>query len=121
MRTAILIPAVVAAAVVVGGLIVSTLFTLLLVPALFSLTLTSQSPIRNSYCAVPAGADGLRLPIGLVRDDDGTVRKDPNQEVQERIELVFSTFLRLRAAAKVLCFCNEHSLRIPRHEKRWCV
>ena len=56
------------------------------------------------------GELALRLPIGLVRDDDGTVRKDPNQEVQERVELVFSTFLRLRSAAKVLRFCNQHSL-----------
>ena len=63
------------------------------------------------------GELALRLPIGLVRDDDGTVRKDPNLEVQERIELVFSTFLRLKSAAKVLRFFNEHSLRIPRRDR----
>jgi DNA invertase Pin-like site-specific DNA recombinase len=63
------------------------------------------------------GELALRLPIGLVRDDDGTVRKDPNLEVRERIELVFSTFLRLRSAASVLRFCSEHSLRIPRHDR----
>ena len=34
----------------------------------------------------------LTLPIGLVRQPDGLVLKDPNQEVQARISAVFSTF-----------------------------
>jgi DNA invertase Pin-like site-specific DNA recombinase len=63
------------------------------------------------------GELALQLPTGLVRDDDGTVRKDPNLEVQDCIELIFSTFLRLKSAAKVLRFFNEHSLRIPRRDR----
>ena len=35
----------------------------------------------------------LPLPVGLVRDTDGQVRKDPNLEIQARIELVFTSFL----------------------------
>src|SRR5262249_40128190 len=35
-----------------------------------------------------------RLPAGLVRDDLGQVTKDPDQEVQARLALVFDTFLR---------------------------
>lgn len=62
------------------------------------------------------GELALRLPIGLVRDDLGRVAKDPNREVQTRIELVFSSFLRLRSACKVLRFLNEGDLLLPRHD-----
>jgi len=40
------------------------------------------------------------LPAGFVRDSSGRVTKDPNREVQERVELVFSSFLRLRSVRR---------------------
>src|SRR5580704_6455279 len=39
------------------------------------------------------GELALQLPAGLVRDPSGVVTKDPNIEVQERLELVFEMFL----------------------------
>jgi DNA invertase Pin-like site-specific DNA recombinase len=60
------------------------------------------------------GELALRLPIGLLRQPDGQVVKDPNLEVQQRIELVFSTFLRVKSACKVLRFFNEQQLDLPR-------
>src|SRR5215218_8233860 len=39
------------------------------------------------------GELALQLPVGLVRAIDGTVSKDPNREVQDRISFVFATFL----------------------------
>ena len=63
------------------------------------------------------GELALRLPVGLVRQDDGTVVKDPNREVRERLDLIFSTFLRRKAAAKVLRFFNDHELLIPRRDR----
>jgi DNA invertase Pin-like site-specific DNA recombinase len=69
------------------------------------------------------GELALSLPVGLVRDVDGVVRKDPNLEVQHRMELVFSTFLQQRSASKVLQFFNAQDLRLPRHDRfgdvRW--
>ena len=69
------------------------------------------------------GELALSLPVGLVRDVDGVVRKEPNLEVQHRLELVFSTFLQQRSANKVLQFFNAHDLRLPRHDRfgdvRW--
>lgn len=59
----------------------------------------------------------LQLPVGLVRQDDGTVVKDPNREVQERLDLIFTTFLQRKAAAKVLRFFNDHELLIPRRDR----
>lgn len=63
------------------------------------------------------GELALQLPTGLVRDEAGVVHPDPNLEVQHRIALVFETFLRLRSASKVLQFCNDHALRLPRRDR----
>ncbi len=64
------------------------------------------------------GELALKLPTGLVRDEHGLVHKDPNLEVQDRISLVFESFLRLRAANKVLLFFNEGELLVPRRDGR---
>jgi len=63
------------------------------------------------------GELALRLPVGLVRQDDGTVVKDPHREVQERLDLIFSIFLRRKSASKVLRFFNDHELLIPRRDR----
>src|SRR5215211_8125485 len=44
----------------------------------------------------------LQLPIGLVRDASGVVTKDPDQEIQVRVALVFATFLEVRTAMAVM-------------------
>src|SRR5258707_6347645 len=59
----------------------------------------------------------LTLPVGLVRDALDRVHKDPNQEIQDRLDLIFTTFLRLRSASKVLGFLNAHDLGIPRRDR----
>ena len=58
----------------------------------------------------------LQLPIGLVRDDQQKVQKDPNLEVQHRLELIFQTFLQLKSASRVLRFFKNHHLLIPRRD-----
>lgn len=60
------------------------------------------------------GELALKLPTGLVRDAQGVVHKDPNREVQNRINLMFTTFLRLGSASKVLQYFNKHHFEIPR-------
>ena len=52
------------------------------------------------------GELALTLPVGLVRDALDHVHKDPHQEVQDRLELVFTTFLQLRSESLVLGFLN---------------
>src|SRR5579859_1760465 len=44
------------------------------------------------------GELALTLPMGLARDAIGQVHKDPNREVQDRLALIFTTFLRVRSA-----------------------
>ncbi len=45
------------------------------------------------------GELALSLPIGLVRDGADRVHKHPHREVQDRLELVFTTFLRKRSGS----------------------
>jgi hypothetical protein len=63
------------------------------------------------------GELALSLPVGLVRDAIGKVHKEPNREVHDRLELIFTTFLRLRSASKVLQFLNMHHLCLPRRDR----
>jgi DNA invertase Pin-like site-specific DNA recombinase len=62
------------------------------------------------------GELALTLPVGLVRDSLGRVGKHPDQEVQNRLGLVFTTFLQVRAACQVVCFFNHHELLLPRKD-----
>src|SRR5919199_419242 len=63
------------------------------------------------------GELALQLPVGLERLPTGKVVKDPNREVQDRIQLIFSTFLERRSASKVLEFFNRHNLLLPRRDR----
>jgi len=60
------------------------------------------------------GELALTLPVGLSRDTLGRVVKRPDREVQDRIDLVFATFLRVRSLAKVVRSFNDQNLLVPR-------
>jgi excisionase family DNA binding protein len=62
------------------------------------------------------GELALTLPVGLIRDPLGRVVKHPDQEVQSRISLVFSTFLRVRSAAKTQRELRDADLLLPAKE-----
>lgn len=63
------------------------------------------------------GELALTLPVGLVRDSLGRVVKHPDQEVQGRLGLVFSTFLQVKAACQVVASLNEQELLLPRRDR----
>lgn len=63
------------------------------------------------------GELALPLPVGLIRDAAHRVQKDPHREVQDRLDLVFTTFLRKRSASKVLAFLNAQDLFLPRRDR----
>src|SRR5947207_9577004 len=63
------------------------------------------------------GELALQLPVGLIRNAAGCVQKDPHQEVQDRLQLIFTTFLQKRSASKVLEFLNHHNLFLPRRDR----
>jgi DNA invertase Pin-like site-specific DNA recombinase len=63
------------------------------------------------------GELALALPVGLVRDALGRVLKHPDHEVQHRLELVFSSFLQVKAACQVVRFFNDRDLLLPRKDR----
>ncbi|HEY9642569.1 MAG TPA: recombinase family protein [Coleofasciculaceae cyanobacterium] len=63
------------------------------------------------------GELALRLPVGFSRDEQEVVHKHPNQEVQDRITLVFETFLKVKAASQVVSTFNAQDLLIPRQDR----
>ncbi|WP_295435300.1 recombinase family protein [uncultured Thiodictyon sp.] len=63
------------------------------------------------------GELALTLPVGLVREPQGTVVKDPNREVQARVALVFETFLTQHSAAQVVRVLREQALTLPRRDR----
>lgn len=85
---------------------------------------TIRSRLTAGLLAKAARGDlALTLPVGLSRDPCGLVVKDPDIEVQGRLELVFETFLKCRTVAKVMRTLNSHSLDLPRRDRhgdlRW--
>jgi DNA invertase Pin-like site-specific DNA recombinase len=58
-----------------------------------------------------------QLPVGLVRDEQERVHKDPHLDVQQRIELVFTLFLELKSASKVAQRMNQQELLLPRYDR----
>jgi DNA invertase Pin-like site-specific DNA recombinase len=63
------------------------------------------------------GELAMMLPAGLVRDATGVVAKDPNREVQERIALVFTSFLELGSVGKVMRTFQSRGLGVPRRDR----
>lgn len=59
----------------------------------------------------------LTLPVGLVRMLDGVVVKEPNREAQDRITLLFDSFLEQRSAAQVVRTWRQQGLTLPRRDR----
>ncbi len=56
------------------------------------------------------------LPTGLVRTHEGRVEKDPDEQIQRCIALVFSTFAEVGSGLKTLHFLKAHHILLPRHQ-----
>src|SRR5499425_2650530 len=55
-----------------------------------------------------------RLPTGLVRLSDQSVIKDPDQQIQHVIGLVFNKFKECGSALQVLRYCKQQEILLPR-------
>jgi DNA invertase Pin-like site-specific DNA recombinase len=54
------------------------------------------------------------LPVGLVYSPSGQVKLEPNQQVRQSIDLLFSTFNRVGSAMGVVRYFNKNGLKFPR-------
>ncbi len=70
------------------------------------------------------GELALALPAGLLRQEDGRVVKDSDLQVQQAINLIFDSFIKLKTTAKVLRHFRDNHLRIPKRHRNdetvWC-
>jgi DNA invertase Pin-like site-specific DNA recombinase len=70
----------------------------------------------------------LPLPAGLSRGRGGDIALNPDEEVQERLRLVFAKLAELRSARAVMRYLRAHDLPLPvrpllgpaPHEVAWC-
>jgi DNA invertase Pin-like site-specific DNA recombinase len=62
------------------------------------------------------GELGLTLPTGLIRTD-GVVTKHPSVEVQDRIDLIFSTFFEQKSVAQTVRWFIRNDLLLPRRNR----
>jgi DNA invertase Pin-like site-specific DNA recombinase len=65
---------------------------------------------------VKRGAYRQRLPTGYVRLPDGSVVKDPDDQVRHIIELTFTKFEELGSAGKVMRYLRQHGILVPRRQ-----
>lgn len=65
---------------------------------------------------VKRGTYRQRLPTGYLRLPDGTVVKDPDEQVRHVIELVFEKFSELGSANKVLRYLRRNKILLPRRQ-----
>ena len=65
---------------------------------------------------VKRGAYRQRLPTGLIRLPDGTVVKDPDDQVRHVLELMFAQFEILGSATKVITYLRRHKILLPRRQ-----
>lgn len=56
------------------------------------------------------------LPTGLVRLPDGTVVKDPDDQIRHTIELMFTQFEKLGSCRQVLRYLAEQNILLPRRQ-----
>jgi Recombinase len=59
----------------------------------------------------------LALPVGVLRQEDGRVVKDPDVAVQHTLTLVFQLFLARQSVRQVVRLLREQGLRLPRRHR----
>jgi hypothetical protein len=65
---------------------------------------------------VAAGTFRHHLPTGLVRLPSGDVMKDPDQQVQRAVALVFERFAEVRSVHRVVRSLHENAILLPRRQ-----
>ena len=89
------------------------MFTLIKLLKSLKMVLISRQRLNKAQ----RGELALSLPVGLNRNCLEQVEKDPNREVQDRIQQVFDIFLCKKTISQTLTCFNKNGLMIPRYDK----
>ena len=80
------------------------------------LYLLQQRLTAGRLSKVRRGVYRQRLPTGLVRLPDGTVVKEPDDQLRHAIELVFATFDQVGSCRQVVRFLRRTEMLLPRKQ-----
>lgn len=92
------------------------------------LHLIRQRLLAGKRAKAERGELGMRVPMGYVRRPSGEVIKDPDEQAQSTIELMFDQFERLGTVHALLRHLVAHGIEMPRRvpggerkgELQWC-
>lgn len=79
----------------------------------YELELLRQRSVEARHEKARRGELVVAAPVGYLKTEDQRLEKDPDQRVQERIELVFHKFLELGSVRQTLMWFLEEDLQVP--------
>src|ERR671937_2071889 len=72
-----------------------------------------QRMLAGKRAKAQRGELGMQLPMGYLRRLSGDVVKDPDEQAQAVIQLIFEQFERQTTIGGVLRYCVRHGIRLP--------
>ena len=77
------------------------------------LHILKQRMLEGKRAKARRGALSMRVPMGYVHHASGEVTKDPDEQAQAVMTLIFEAFERTRTLYGLLCYLVEHDIRLP--------
>jgi DNA invertase Pin-like site-specific DNA recombinase len=77
------------------------------------LHILKQRMLEGKRAKARRGALGMRVPMGYVHPPSGDVIKDPDEQAQAVMALIFEVFERTRTLHGLLRYLVEHAIRLP--------
>jgi len=79
----------------------------------YELNLLRQRSLEARRQKARRGELQFNLPVGLCRSANGKIEKDPDQRVQQAIELVFSKMMELGSVRQALVWLRKQNISLP--------
>jgi len=79
----------------------------------YELTLLRQRSLEARRQKARRGELEVNLPVGFCWAANGKIEKDPDQRVQQAIEMVFSKYIELGSVRQVLIWFRQHNVSLP--------